>query len=104
MSWTVPPAITLSLAGVLSRFSPQYSTIARLICLRLLRHLVWIALALARERAGRSIAARIAMIAMTTSNSISVNARTRLFTNETRVLIWAASTFQTQTVYRSAVT
>ena len=36
----------------------------------------WFAFALACCKAGRSIAARMAIMAMTTSNSISVNART----------------------------
>jgi hypothetical protein len=36
--------------------------------------LVALALALALDKAGKSIAARIAMIAITTSSSISVNA------------------------------
>ena len=43
-------------------------------CLVLLRHFIWFAFALALASAGNSIAAKIAMIAMTTSNSISVNA------------------------------
>ena len=41
-------------------------------CLRLLRHFISVALLLALARAGSSNAARIAMIAITTSNSISV--------------------------------
>src|SRR5262245_50131413 len=43
-------------------------------CLRLLTHWMRVALALAVERAGRSKPARIAMMAITTSNSINVNA------------------------------
>src|SRR5678816_1197170 len=46
----------------------------KVICLRLLIQFVWSALALARASAGSSIAARIAMMAITTSNSIRVNA------------------------------
>src|SRR5690242_16999582 len=42
-------------------------------CFRLLRHCVVCALLLARESAGSSSPARIAMIAITTSNSIKVN-------------------------------
>src|ERR1041385_3091776 len=42
---------------------------------RLERQLIFCALHFARERAGSSIAARIAIIAMTTSNSINVNAK-----------------------------
>src|SRR5688572_5172911 len=45
------------------------------ICRSLFRHLVWCALAFARAKAGNSIDARIAMMAMTTSSSIKVNAR-----------------------------
>src|SRR5512133_3632031 len=44
-------------------------------CLLLQIQLIEKAFALARPRAGRSIAARIAMIAITTSSSIRVNAR-----------------------------
>src|SRR5690349_19977415 len=44
-------------------------------CRELFRHALCLAFALALLRAGRSIAARIAMIAMTTSSSIKVNAR-----------------------------
>src|SRR5947208_1231437 len=41
-------------------------------CLVLLRHLIWFALDLALASAGSSMAARMAMMAMTTSNSIRV--------------------------------
>src|SRR5437868_7688106 len=44
------------------------------ICFSLLRHWVRLALSLARASAGRSKAARIAMIAITTSSSINVKA------------------------------
>ena len=40
---------------------------------RLLRHLVRLALSLALLNAGKSIAAKMAMMAMTTSSSIKVN-------------------------------
>ena len=43
-------------------------------CLRLLRQEIICALCLALARAGKSMAARMAMIAMTTSSSIRVNA------------------------------
>ena len=43
-------------------------------CLRLFLHLVWRACSLARASAGRSMAARMAMMAITTSNSIKVKA------------------------------
>src|SRR4051794_40394807 len=46
-------------------------------CLRLLTQLIWLAFCLAFARAGSSIAARIAIMAMTTSNSISVKALPR---------------------------
>src|SRR6266446_2131618 len=45
---------------------------------RLEMHLTRLAFSLALDNAGNSMAARIAMIAMTTSNSMSVNARFRL--------------------------
>src|ERR1039457_5374383 len=45
------------------------------ICLRLLVQLIWQAFFLAAASAGKSIAARIAMMAMTTSSSMSVKAR-----------------------------
>ena len=44
------------------------------ICLRLLRHTTEAPRCLARLSAGKSIPAKIAIIAMTTSNSIKVNA------------------------------
>src|SRR5713101_3288311 len=50
-----------------------------MICRRLLLHPAESAADLARFNAGRSIAARIAMTAMTSSSSISVNAFTFLF-------------------------
>src|SRR5204863_1226575 len=47
---------------------------AMVICFLLLRQLVRLALHLALERAGKSIAARMAMMAITTRSSIKVNA------------------------------
>src|SRR5262249_41642435 len=47
---------------------------ARPSCLVLLAHLIWMALDFALASAGNSNAARIAMIAMTTSSSMRVNA------------------------------
>ena len=44
-------------------------------CLTLLIDLIRIAFSLAADKAGNNIAARIAMMAITTSNSISVNPR-----------------------------
>src|SRR5262245_32410075 len=52
----------------------MYIQLAMPICLRLLMHWVEWALDLARDRDGRSIEARIAIIAINTSSSISVNA------------------------------
>jgi hypothetical protein len=43
-------------------------------CFVLLMHLIWAALALDLDKAGNSMDARRAMMAMTTSNSISVKA------------------------------
>src|SRR5438034_11198205 len=54
--------------------SLKYIQLARPICLRLLRHLMACALVLDLAKAGNSMEARIAIIAMTTSSSISVNA------------------------------
>ena len=45
------------------------------ICFTLLRQDAWRAFSRARAKTGNRIAARMAMIAMTTSNSISVNPR-----------------------------
>src|SRR3954468_20420101 len=57
-----------------SLLSPAYSTQQIANCRVLPRHeIVW-ALSFALDKEGRSIAARMAMIAMTTSNSISVKA------------------------------
>ena len=60
--------------GKESRFSPQYITIPSPICRVLLRQAVERAFCLARFNAGSIIAARIAMMAITTNNSMSVNA------------------------------
>ena len=48
--------------------------VAKSICLRLLRHLVRLAFSLALLKAGRSMLASMEMMAMTTSNSMSVKA------------------------------
>jgi hypothetical protein len=53
-------------------------TAAKVICLTLLKHLTCCAFAFARANAGRSIAAKIAMMAITTNSSIKVNAPERL--------------------------
>src|SRR5690606_20694219 len=57
---------------MLSSLSWAYITQASWSCLRLLRHFVAPALALALLKAGNNIPARIAMIAMTTNSSIKV--------------------------------
>src|ERR1041385_5312132 len=56
-----------------SWLSVVYINQARASCFWLLRQEAPVALSLARERAGSNIAANIAMIAITTNNSISVN-------------------------------
>src|SRR5262249_21136888 len=61
------------------------------ICLRLLTQLIRWARALARARAGSNIAANIAMIAITTSNSMRVKARKcfrKFFIDSTGLLVW----------------
>src|SRR2546423_15662184 len=63
-----------------SLLSPAYITQHKSSCLMLLRHLILCAFALARPNAGRSIAAKIAMIAITTKSSIKVKAAFRPFT------------------------
>ncbi len=55
-----------------SLLSPAYMTQQTLSCLMLLRHFIVMALALALESAGSSIAAKMAMMAITTSSSIKV--------------------------------
>ena len=47
------------------------------ICRRLFEHAIRFALSLARAKAGSNIAAKIAMMAITTKSSIKVNARLR---------------------------
>lgn len=58
-----------------SSLSTVNMNIAKVICFVLLMHLMPCALIFALESAGNNIAARIAMIAITTSNSIKVNPR-----------------------------
>lgn len=58
-----------------SELSVRYMEVPMPICFSLLRHLVVFARSRALFNAGRSIEARIAMIAITTSNSIRVNLR-----------------------------
>ena len=65
----------LRLCGSLLLFSSAYICHASDICLRLLRQLVRFADSFARASAGSNRAARMAIIAMTTNNSMRVNAR-----------------------------
>ncbi len=58
----------------LSSLSPAYMMNARSSCLRFERSWVFLAASLAWAKTGNSMAARIAMIAMTTRSSMSVNA------------------------------
>ena len=71
-----PPHLS-RLYGSLFSFSLPYIWQASPICLRLLRQLVRFADSLARASAGKSSDARMAIMAMTTSSSINVNARIR---------------------------
>src|SRR5436190_11474655 len=57
--------------------SPKYMAIPNSSCFRLFLHEVCFAFSLARAKAGRRRAARIAIIAMTTSSSMSVKADVR---------------------------
>src|ERR1035437_10399784 len=61
--------------GTMSLLSPAYIAIARPTCLRLLRQFACTAFCLALANAGNNSAARMAMMAMTTSSSMRVNAR-----------------------------
>src|ERR1043166_3160046 len=56
-----------------SLLSSQYMIQAVANCFSLLRHTALVAFCLARASAGSSIAARMAIIAITTNNSINVN-------------------------------
>src|ERR1035438_10116015 len=69
-----PPELKVTAWGYLSPLSPSQMRKARPTCLRLLVQLIFWAFFLAAARAGRSMAARIAIIAMTTRSSMSVNA------------------------------
>ena len=61
--------------GRKSLLSPAYIIIASAICLLLLMQVLVLAFSFARDSAGRSMAARMAMMAMTTSNSMRVKPR-----------------------------
>src|SRR6516225_9455069 len=60
--------------GVASLLSPQYIMKPKVNCLTLFRHWLWFARFLAEDNAGSSMAARMAMMAITTNNSINVKA------------------------------
>src|SRR6266699_1168677 len=64
-----------SLGGNRPSLSSRYVSQPTVNCLRLLRQATSYALVLARERTGSSMAARIAIMAITTRSSIRVNAR-----------------------------
>src|SRR5438876_10524139 len=61
-------------------WSSEYMVIAKPICLRLLIQEMLRAFSLAIDNAGNNMAARMEMIAMTTSNSIKVKAQGSFFT------------------------
>src|SRR4051812_1952693 len=65
---------TLLLSGSWSLLSLAYIRRARLICFSLFRHWIRLAFSLARARAGKSMEARIAMMAITTRSSMRVKA------------------------------
>src|SRR5690348_16719336 len=71
------PEPVILFSGIVLLCSPRYMVQANCSWRRLFRQATWRALAWAFEREGRSSAARMAMTAMTTSNSIKVNARSR---------------------------
>src|SRR5262252_2138636 len=82
------------LSGKKSRLSPAYILIARPHCFKLLAHCALTAAALALLKAGSNIAARIAIIAMTTSSSIKVNAGNLTFRSpDARLLCFMFSGF-----------
>src|SRR5208283_3655253 len=66
---------SFALGGNLSLKSPWYIIQAVIFCLLLLMHWMACALCLALASAGSSIAARIAIMAITTNNSMRVKAR-----------------------------
>src|ERR1043166_3103724 len=73
----VPLSVVFKSQGHLPSLSFFQTFKARPICFSLLRHLVFMARALAFAKAGNNKEARIAMIAMTTNNSINVKACVR---------------------------
>src|ERR1039458_257199 len=71
----LPPLKRLVTHGKKSLLSPEYMITASPICFSLLKQLIASALSFALLSAGSSMAARMAMMAMTTSNSIRVKPR-----------------------------
>src|ERR1017187_2171322 len=69
------PGDPLPLGGMASLQSSAYNCQANCNCFTLFMHLMPCALTFARDKTGNSSAARMAMIAITTSNSINVKAR-----------------------------
>src|SRR5437660_4378065 len=69
----LPPLVDEIFHGYLSPLSFAQIRNARLVCFKLFRQAIRLALALARASAGSRRPAKIAMMAMTTSNSIRVN-------------------------------
>src|ERR1017187_658908 len=69
----VPPLATGTSIGILSPLSPSQMRKARPHCFRLLTQLICVALVLALASAGKSIAARMAITATTTSSMTRVN-------------------------------
>src|SRR6185369_500498 len=63
--------------GSRSALSSAYKNVAMPICRRLFKQYVCLDFSFARDNAGRSIDARMAMMAMTTSSSIKVKAEFR---------------------------
>src|SRR5581483_5295376 len=75
-SGTAPPRLGSGACGYFPLPSPSLATLrATPSCFRLLAQTLRLAFSFAACNAGKSIAARIAMIAITTSSSIRVNAR-----------------------------
>src|SRR5437016_253184 len=70
----LPPLVEETFQGYLSPLSPLQMRNASPTCFKLLTHAMRLALALAWASAGKSMPARIAMMAITTSNSIKVKA------------------------------
>ena len=66
--------------GKRSSKSPPYIAIASPIWFSLFRQTIWCAFSFAFPRAGKSMPARMAIMAMTTNNSIRVNACLDVFT------------------------